>query len=177
MNSPKTEPGRTYVSNLLCASFGSDVSLGSGIPCKIAFSNERSRDLYFIPVASGVSGRLILAEKHPFRSHRGVVIAIAPLAGLSPNIDGDHPTWLHLRIREFDPRFNPNKNRGYSTKTAHPAADGRWTLGFPSTKACEAAHLLILEETRKHRSFIESILAPLLQSNFLETFADSQGKD
>lgn len=35
-----------------------------------------------IPAARGLSGKVILAEKHPFRSQRGVVIAIAPLAGL-----------------------------------------------------------------------------------------------
>lgn len=39
-----------------------------------------------IPVASGMAGKLLLAEKHPFRSHRGVVIAIAPLAGLSVSL-------------------------------------------------------------------------------------------
>jgi len=33
-------------------------------------------------VASGIIGKLLLAEKHPFRSRHGVVIAIAPLAGL-----------------------------------------------------------------------------------------------
>lgn len=45
------------------------------------------RDIYLIPVARGISGKLILAEKHPFRSQRGVVIAISPLAGLSVSQD------------------------------------------------------------------------------------------
>lgn len=54
---------------------------GSGIPCRIAFSNAGIRDIYLIPVARKTSGKLLLAEKHPFRSHRGTVLAIAPLAG------------------------------------------------------------------------------------------------
>lgn len=36
-----------------------------------------------MPVATGISGKLLLTEKHPFRNQRGVVLAIAPLAGLS----------------------------------------------------------------------------------------------
>lgn len=56
---------------------------GSGIPCSIAFSNAGIRDVYLVPAARGITGKLLLTEKHPFRSQRGVVIAIAPLAGLS----------------------------------------------------------------------------------------------
>lgn len=52
------------------------------MPCGIAFSNSEIRDIYVIPVACGMIGKLLLVEKHPFRSRRGVVIAIAPLAGL-----------------------------------------------------------------------------------------------
>lgn len=69
----------------LCQSFV--LFAGSGFPCRIAFSNAGVRDIYLIPVARGISGKLILAEKHPFRSQRGVVIAIAPLAGLSVSSD------------------------------------------------------------------------------------------
>lgn len=31
-------------------------------------------------------GKVLLAEKHPFRSQRGVVLAIGPLAGLSVSL-------------------------------------------------------------------------------------------
>lgn len=55
----------------------------SGFPCRIGFSSAGIRDIYLIPVTRGISGKLILAEKHPFQSQRGIVIAIAPLAGLS----------------------------------------------------------------------------------------------
>ncbi|CAI0462781.1 unnamed protein product, partial [Linum tenue] len=65
------------------AIFGSDISLGSGIPCRIAFSAVGVRHIFLIPSTKGTSGKLLLAEKHPFRSQRGKVIAIAPLAGLS----------------------------------------------------------------------------------------------
>ncbi|MBA0857937.1 hypothetical protein Goshw_019293 [Gossypium schwendimanii] len=165
--------GKTYSRDISSASFGSEVSLGSGIPCRIAFSYAGVRDIYLVAVARGISGKLILAEKHPFRSQRGVVIAIAPLAGLSPRIDEDHPTWLHLRIREFEPNFV--KAKGSQSKVSTPPADGRWTLGFHSAKACETARLLILEETCKQRSSVESMLAPLLREDYLVNVLDSQG--
>ncbi|PPD77897.1 hypothetical protein GOBAR_DD25180 [Gossypium barbadense] len=160
----------------------SDSDLGSGIPCRIAFSYAGVRDIYLVAVARGISGKLILAEKHPFRSQRGVVIAIAPLAGnvvsfpvhlKQPRIDEDHPTWLHLRIREFEPNFV--KAKGSQSKVSTPPADGRWTLGFHSAKACETARLLILEETCKQRSSVESMLAPLLREDYLVNVLDSQG--
>ncbi|GAV57330.1 FPL domain-containing protein [Cephalotus follicularis] len=176
MITPATDSGITHASDHSSASFGSEVPLGSGIPCRVAFSNAGIRDIYMIPVARGVSGKLILAEKHPFRSRRGIVIAIAPLAGSSPKIDEEHPSWLHLRIREFDPKFDTSKTKGYHLKVSNPAGDGRWTLGFPDAKACEAARLLILAETCKQRSFVESILAPLLNDDYLGSLSDSGNK-
>uniref|UniRef100_A0A2N9FWI1 FPL domain-containing protein n=1 Tax=Fagus sylvatica TaxID=28930 RepID=A0A2N9FWI1_FAGSY len=246
---PTADSGRSHASDISSASFGSDVSLGSGIPCRIAFSNAGIRDIYLIPVARGTTGKLLLTEKHPFRSQRGVVIAIAPLAGLCsqmgmirlgqctvivptsedndaglmrsenvrtdvnccscyiamgrflvfshsplcrlsriwcvgfsaqllarvdshgwqsylgriicisllvranlyslvgssydmPKIDKDHPSWLHLRIREFDPRFNTSKAISNHLKMSNHVADGRWTIGFPNAKACEAARFI-----------------------------------
>ncbi|GMI96700.1 green fluorescent seed 9, TRANSPARENT TESTA 9 [Hibiscus trionum] len=165
--------GKSSSRDTSSASFGSEVSLGSGIPCRIAFSYAGVRDVYLVAVACGISGKLILAEKHPFRSQRGVVIAIAPVAGLSPKIDEDHPTWLHLRIRDFDPNFF--KAKGNQSKVSDPPADGRWTLGFHSAKACETAQLLILEETCKQRSSVERMLAPLLQEDYLGNILDGQG--
>ena len=35
-----------------------------------------------IPIAREISGKLLLVERHPLHSRKGVVIAIAPLAGL-----------------------------------------------------------------------------------------------
>lgn len=55
-------------------------------------------------------------------------------------------------------------------------ADGKWTLGFPNAKACEAARLLILEETCKQRSFVESTLSPLLQDDYLGNLSDVEDK-
>ncbi|KAG5243911.1 hypothetical protein OIU77_030977 [Salix suchowensis] len=160
------DSAKNLASGLSSASFGSEVSLASGIPCRIAFSNAGTRDIYLIPVARGISGKLLLVEKHPFRSQRGVVIAIAPLAGLNPKIDEDQPTWLHLRIREFEPRLNVGKNRSYNTKAFDQVADGRWTIGFPNAKACDTARLAILEEASKQKSSVGNALGPLFQNDY-----------
>ncbi|XP_011046874.1 PREDICTED: uncharacterized protein LOC105141380 isoform X2 [Populus euphratica] len=169
------DSAKNLASGLSSASFGSEVSLGSGIPCRIAFSNAGIRDIYLIPVARGISGKLLLVEKHPFRSQRGVVIAIAPLAGLSPKIDEDQPTWLHLRIREFEPRINGGKNRSYNTKAFNQvAADGRWTIGFPNAKACDTARLAILEEASKQKSSVRNALGPLLENDYGGGSSDCQ---
>ncbi|XP_054802114.1 protein TRANSPARENT TESTA 9-like isoform X2 [Prosopis cineraria] len=164
LGSPTTnDSGAIHSSDVSNASFGSDVSLESGTPCRIAFSNSEIRDIYMIPVASGMTGKLLLAEKHPFRSYRGVVIAIAPLAGLNPKIDEEHPSWLRLRIREFDAEFYTNKGNGKHLNPSDHVKDGIWTLGFPNKKACESAKLTIMSEITKQRSAVEYILAPLLQ--------------
>ncbi|PSS24406.1 Protein CLEC16A like [Actinidia chinensis var. chinensis] len=155
--------GRKYVSDLSSASFGSETSLGSGIPCKISFSKVGARDIYMIPIATGISGKLLLLEKHPLHSKRGVVIAIAPLAGLNPKIDVNHPTWLHLQIREFGPSFDESKTRSHGQNTSSDEECGRWTIGFPDAKACDAARLLVLDEINKQRYSVEGLLAPLLQ--------------
>ncbi|WCJ34208.1 Protein TRANSPARENT TESTA 9 [Euphorbia peplus] len=166
LSSP-VDSGRSHTSDFSSVSFGSEISLGSSIPCRIAFSNAGIRDIYLLPTARGVSGKLFLAEKHPFRSQRGVVFAIAPLPGLHPKIDADHPTWLHLRIREFDPRIsNTSKAKDNKSKGSNHSTDGRWTLGFPSAVACEAARVTILEEVNKQRSSVRRALAPLLEHKF-----------
>ncbi|CAK8571334.1 unnamed protein product [Lathyrus sativus] len=152
-------------SDVSSTSFGSNVSLESGIPCQIAFSNSEIRDVYVIPVAYGMVGKLLLAEKHPFRSRHGVVIAIAPLAGLCPKIDEDHPSWLLLQIRNFDPQFYTIKARDNNLSMTHHLADGRWTLGFLNEKACKEAQFAILNEVTKQRSAVEYMLAPLLQND------------
>ncbi|XP_015951393.1 protein TRANSPARENT TESTA 9-like isoform X1 [Arachis duranensis] len=158
-------------SNVSSASFGSNVSLESGIPCTIAFSNAEIRDVYVVPMVHKNTGKLLLTEKHPFRSRHGVVIAIAPLAGLcsfaslsvsQPTIDKDHPSWLHLRIREFNPKLYATKAKGDHFSMPDHFVDGRWTLGFPDAKACKDAHLAILREITKQRSAVEATLAPLL---------------
>ncbi|XP_058771275.1 protein TRANSPARENT TESTA 9-like isoform X3 [Vicia villosa] len=159
------DSGANQTSDVSSTSFGSNVSLESGIPCQIAFSNSEIRDVYVIPVAYGMVGKLLLAEKHPFRSRHGVVIAIAPLAGLCPKIDEDHSSWLLLRIRNFDPRYYTIKARDNNLSMADHLADGRWTLGFPNEKACKEAQFAILNEVTKQRSAAEYMLAPLLQND------------
>ncbi|KAL9271764.1 TRANSPARENT TESTA 9-like protein [Drosera capensis] len=169
MSSPRT----SRASDASSASFGSEVPLGNGVPCKISFSTAGVRDIYMIPVAKGVSGKLILVEKHPFNSRRGIVLAMAPLAGLSPKIEDDHPSWLHLRVREFNPH---HKDKTIHLNGNNEEPEGRWTLGFSNAEACEAARVLISEETSKQRSAVEAFLAPFLYDNYPRNVSDAQGE-
>lgn len=82
---------------------------------------------------------------------------------VQPKIDEDHPSWLRLRIREFDAKFYTIKGRGSNSNLPESVPDGRWTLGFPDTKACESAKQTIMNEITKQRSAVEDILSPLLQ--------------
>ncbi|KAI5318878.1 PREDICTED: CLEC16A [Prunus dulcis] len=177
MSSTIADSSKTHASDIASASFGSEVSLRSGIPCTIAFSNAGIRDIYLIPKARETTGKVLLAEKHPFRSQRGVVLAIGPLAGLNPKVDEDHPTWLHLQIREFEPKLHKIKVGHQSSGMSNHVADGRWTLGFSNANACEAARLSILEEIRKQRSSVESILAPLLQDSYPGNLSETESQD
>lgn len=171
-NTLVASPRSVHVSDATSIKFGSQVPLGSGIPCKIAFSKAGVRDIFMIPVAKGISGKLLLVEKHPFHSRSGIVLAIAPLAGLTPKIDEKHATWLHLQVRDFNPLLLGKRSNLNST---NHEMNARWTLGFSDAEACEAACLLIAEETNKQRSFVESLLAPFLFDNYLGEEADSQG--
>lgn len=82
-SSSLTSPRNSHASDGSSANFGSLVPLGSGVACKIAFSKLGVRDIYMIPVAKGLSGKLLLVEKLSFHSCSGVVLAVAPLAGLT----------------------------------------------------------------------------------------------
>ncbi|XP_057960097.1 protein TRANSPARENT TESTA 9-like isoform X3 [Malania oleifera] len=155
--------GITSAPDLSLANFGSELALGTETPCQIAFSKAGVKDVYLIPVASEISGKLLLVEKHPFHTRRGVVIAVAPLAVLNPTIDENHPTWLRLRIREFNPRFDASKTRSHLWDASKHVEDGTWTLGFPNAEACVAAQLLLQEAINKQRSFVKDFLAPLVQ--------------
>ncbi|XP_027068503.1 protein TRANSPARENT TESTA 9-like isoform X3 [Coffea eugenioides] len=166
-NSYLAQSGKRYPSDLSLASFGSEVALGSGIPCKIAFSGAGTRDIYVIPIAREISGKLLLVERHPLHSRKGVVIAIAPLAGLDPKIDEEHPTWLLVHLRDFEPRLRSDETKTLDSHTSLPE-QGRWILGFLSAKDCKAAFSVILEETRKQRSFVENLVAPVLEEKLFK---------
>lgn len=168
-SSSLTSPRNSHSSDGSSANFGSLVPLGSGVACKIAFSKLGVRDIYMIPVAKGLSGKLLLVEKLSFQSHNGVVLAVAPLAGLTPKKDEKHATWLHLCIRDFSPKISGKRSNLNSSNHDNVA---KWTLGFSDAGACEAARLLIYEETCKQRSFIESLLAPFLYDSYLNEEAD-----
>lgn len=94
-----------------------------------------------------------------------------------PKKDESQPTWLHLQIREFEPRFDTRQTIGkHSSASSNHVVDGRWTLGFSSPEVCEAARLLILEEIQKQRYAVENLLAPLLRGNSLGDISDGQGE-
>ncbi|KAI3984947.1 hypothetical protein MKX01_004715 [Papaver californicum] len=150
--------------DLHSATYGTRTGLGPGIPCKIAFSKREVKDVCLIPVAKGIFGKLLLAEKLSLDSYEGVVIAVAPLAGLSPKIDDEHSTWLHLRIREFDPRVLAKKAGVNDFTSANNVVDGRWTLAFQTTEICDSALLLIRREIDKQLSSVKRLLAPFLQT-------------
>lgn len=91
-----------------------------------------------------------------------------------PKIDENHRTWLHLQIREFDPKFGNNKTRADELKNSNHVTDGRWTLGFSDADTCEAARLFIIEEINKQRSAVENLVAPLLQGISFGDLSDSK---
>jgi len=95
-------------------------------------------------------------------------VSLTPFIWLiQPKIDEEHSSWLHLRIREFDPQFYSMKaRRNHLSMPDDHTADGRWTLGFPNARACEEAQLAILNEMGKQRSAVEYMLAPLLEDDF-----------
>ncbi|XP_042502610.1 protein TRANSPARENT TESTA 9-like isoform X2 [Macadamia integrifolia] len=159
--------GRTKSYDFSSSTFGTELGLGPRIPCKIAFSKSRVMDIYLIPVVKDISGILLLVEKPPLPSQLGDVIAVSPLAGLCPKLDENHPTWLHLRIREFDLGMEARKASRHPSNASDHAVDGRWTLGFPDAKSCEAAQSLLLEEIGKQKSSVESVVIPLFQNNSL----------
>ncbi|XP_043713922.1 protein TRANSPARENT TESTA 9-like isoform X2 [Telopea speciosissima] len=156
---------RTKSYDFFSSTFGTELGLGPRILCKIAFSKTRVMDIYLIPVVKDISGILLLVEKPPLPSQLGDIIAVSPLAGLCPKVDENHPTWLHLRIREFDLGMEASKASRHPSNASDHEVDGRWTLGFPDAKSCEAAQSLLLEEICKQKSSVESVVIPLFQND------------
>ncbi|KAJ4969834.1 hypothetical protein NE237_002933 [Protea cynaroides] len=159
--------GRTRSYDFSSSTFGTELGLGPRIPCKIAFSKSKVVDIYLIPVVVDISGVLLLVEKPPLPSQQGDVIAVAPLAGLCPKIDENHPTWLHLKIREFDLSMEASKTSRHPSNASNRTVDGRWTLGFPDAKSCEAAQSLLLKEISKQKSSVECVVIPLFQNSLV----------
>ncbi|XP_077235640.1 protein TRANSPARENT TESTA 9-like isoform X2 [Tasmannia lanceolata] len=95
---------------------------------------------------------------------------------VKPMIDENHPTWLHLRVREYDPMLEVNKTGRYQSVDKDRTVDRKWTLGFPNDGACEAARSLILKEISMQRLSVESLLAPLLHSSAKSSSPDCRGE-
>ncbi|KAL5976486.1 hypothetical protein ACLOJK_020819 [Asimina triloba] len=155
-----------------------DIPHGSSIPCKISFAKGEEKDILLIPKAKGILGKLFLVERLLDQSP-GVVIAVAPLAGLNPLIDENQSTWLHLRIRDYDLQIEASKIGRHQASASNPhPTDRRWTLGFASSEDCEAAQSTILRETSEQRSSVESLLSPFFMHSFktLSSGSEDDGK-
>ncbi|KAL2970795.1 hypothetical protein AAZX31_15G159100 [Glycine max] len=160
---------------------GTEVSLVSAVPCRIAFERGKERHFCFLAISAGTSGWLVLAEELPLKKPYGVVRVAAPLAGCNPRIDDKHPRWLHMRIRPSSlPVLDPAKFNAHAHAHAHGKlktkafVDGRWTLAFRDEESCKSALSMILEEINFLSDEVHRRLKPLLN---LETALDLSGPE
>ncbi|RZB64946.1 Protein TRANSPARENT TESTA 9 isoform D [Glycine soja] len=162
---------------------GTEVSLVSAVPCRIAFERGKERHFCFLAISAGTSGWLVLAEELPLKKPYGVVRVAAPLAGCNPRIDDKHPRWLHMRIRPSSlPVLDPAKFNAHAHAHAHAHGklktkafvDGRWTLAFRDEESCKSALSMILEEINFLSDEVHRRLKPLLN---LETALDLSGPE
>mmetsp|Transcript_40131 Transcript_40131/g.128207 ORF Transcript_40131/g.128207 Transcript_40131/m.128207 type:complete len:114 (-) Transcript_40131:36-377(-) len=97
----------------------------------------------------------------------GIVLAVAPLAGVDPYIDRAHANWLHLRVRApaasllvasgvGDSRLGPGD------PAARKLADGHWTLAFSDGERAGAARDLIARAAEQLRARCGGEVEPLL---------------
>eukprot|EP01018_Ginkgo_biloba_P016707 Gb_04682 [translate_table: standard] len=143
---------------------GVELNLCDAIPCRIAFEEGKERHVYMLAIVMGRYGWLLLSQEVLAKPHRGVVFAIAPLAGTKPKIDENHPRWLHLQIRS--PAFPSIETQTVGNSTdryrTNQSIDGRWTLAFSDDQTCKFAKSVILEEMATQSSFVKHMLEPLL---------------
>ncbi|XP_027192516.1 protein TRANSPARENT TESTA 9-like isoform X3 [Cicer arietinum] len=149
---------------------GTEISLGSAVPCRISFKSGKEHHFCFLAISLGTFGWLVLAEELPSQKSHGVVRAVAPLAGCNPRVDDKHSTWLHLRIRSSSlPFLDLAKSNDYRKMKAKGLVDGRWTLAFSDEESCKSALLMIVEEINFLSDEVHRRLKPLLN---LETAID-----
>ncbi|KAI5063185.1 hypothetical protein GOP47_0021732 [Adiantum capillus-veneris] len=108
-----------------------DLTPGDAVPCRIAFEKGKERSVYLLACTKGTGGWLLLAEDVPLKQRRGIIRVTAALAGSNPKVDGDHPKWLHLRIRSPHPPTTDMPRAGSGGRPrSRRLVDGRWTLAF-----------------------------------------------
>ncbi|ERN07456.1 uncharacterized protein LOC18435675 isoform X2 [Amborella trichopoda] len=151
---------------------GIEINLVDAMPCRVAFERGKERHFFFLAVAKGTSGWILLAEELPLKPQFGVIRIVAPLAGSCPRIDDKHSKWLHLRVRPTMFSFSDHaKSKVLGKMRTKALVDGRWTLSFMDDESCKYAESIVLEELRLLRSEVEKRLKPLVH---LERFEHSQ---
>ncbi|XP_057818486.1 protein TRANSPARENT TESTA 9 isoform X5 [Cryptomeria japonica] len=148
--------------DILVPKIGTEVNLDDALPCRIAFERGKERPFYFLAVAKGKSGCLLLAEEVPLKQHRGIVRVAAPLAGSIPRVDEKHPRWLHLRVRPVNLSDSTKNGTSSGRSRSKGLVDGRWTLAFPDEQVCKAACSIVLEEMAIQSFAVQEELKPLL---------------
>lgn len=159
--------------DILVPKIGTEVNLDDALPCRIAFERGKERPFYFLAVAKGKSGCLLLAEEVPLKRCRGIVRVAAPLAGSIPRIDEKHPRWLHVRVRPFNLPDSTKNGMSFGRSKGKGLVDGRWTLAFPDEQVCKSALSIVLEEMSVQSFAVQEELKTLL-SDGLAT--NSQGR-
>ncbi|MCO5602768.1 hypothetical protein L7F22_056906 [Adiantum nelumboides] len=145
---------------------------GDAIPCRIAFEKGKERSVYLLACTKGAGGWLLLAEDVPLKQRRGIIRVTAALAGSNPKVDGDHPKWLHLRIRSPHPPTTDIARAGSGRPRARRLVDGRWTLAFADEKTCKYAQEVVLEEIEIQRLAVQQVTEPLLDVHAVTTSMD-----
>ncbi|KAJ3679462.1 hypothetical protein LUZ60_017473 [Juncus effusus] len=172
MNSPmhSQDNNNPFSDNISLPKPGSEMELGNGVGCRIAFERGKERHFTFMAVSKGTQGWILLLEESPLKPQVGTVRIIAPLAGSDPRIDEKHPKWLHLRIRPSTlPFLDPSSKLSSFSKLSKPKVlvDGRWTLAFNSEESCEAAFEMVSKEASEQQRGVERELNKLLENDVL----------
>lgn len=163
-DSPACSRGKDIGVDTVALKVGVSVNLGDAIPCRIAFEEGKELHVHMLTVVKGAFGWLLLAEKVHDKPHHGIVVAIAPLAGLKPKIDENHQRWLQLRIRADDMASLDSQIVGMSSSRyrTYRVPDGKWILAFSDEQACKYARSIILEEIARQSSFVKRALESML---------------
>ncbi|XAR63754.1 hypothetical protein NMG60_11023808 [Bertholletia excelsa] len=163
IDGPEKSRAKTAGLDALGPKPGTELKLVDAVPCRISFERGKERHFYFLALAVGISGWVILAEELPLKQQHGVVRVTAPLAGCNPRIDDKHLRWLHLRIRPSTFPFTDTAKYAQGKHKGHALVDGRWTLAFRDESSCKSAMYMINEEINLQSNEVERRLKPLVE--------------
>ena len=120
-----------------------------------------------VPPEGPQAASVLLSDPAPMRLGAGIVLAVAPLAGVDPYIDRSHANWLHLRVRAplsslLVASGVGDFRLGHRDPAARKLADGHWTLAFADGERAGAARDLIARAAEQLRGRCTEEVAPLL---------------